>query len=313
MAGWRLKQESYMKSVPLESGICLGIGGTNARYAECKDGDIAGFTSVETPERPREFFGWMARQALKAADAGHAWMVAGYPGPVSKDGRLVGPLTNVPGLAESQYDVIEEMAAADSAAGKLFEQGFRVVNANDGSLAAQAAASRIGNNKYRKVAALIDGTGVGAGVVTQDGNYESVYRTVEDPLEIGHLPASSDPYDTYEQRISGPALERTYGMKPKHMKPEHPAWRKVGTEMGQLAVTLGLTTGADLVVPCGGVGAGASGNYGPHLADTMHTFREYGNGPQKQLLPEVIPVPSADAQTFELYGAEGIMRDAFTR
>jgi predicted NBD/HSP70 family sugar kinase len=256
----------------------------------------------------------MARQTLDAAEAGHEWLVAGYPGPVSPDGKKVGPLTNVPGLARSEFNVSEEMAAVEPALGRLIESGFMIVNSNDGSLAAQAAASRIGEHKYRKVAALIDGTGTGAGVVVADAAHEKVYRTDNSsPLEIGHVVLSGDPFDTYERSVSGSALERTYGQDPREMSASHPAWRKVGTSIGQMATTLGIMHGAELVVPCGGVGAGASDMYGPHLDSMMTGYREYGNGPQQLFAPDVMPVPVEDAQIFELFGAEGIMRDYLTR
>ncbi|HSD55809.1 MAG TPA: hypothetical protein VLA92_01510 [Candidatus Saccharimonadales bacterium] len=116
----------------------------------------------------------MARQALRAADTGHKWLVAGYPGPVSADGKRVGPLTNVPGFARSESNVSEEMVAAEPAVGRLVDSGFVIVNTNDGSLAAQAAASRMGEHKFSKVAALIDGTGTGAGIVAADGAHVSL-------------------------------------------------------------------------------------------------------------------------------------------
>ena len=131
-----------MKSVTVESGVCLGFGGTNARRAVCEDGDVRGFTSVETPPKPREFFSWMARQVLQAGHDGHKWLVAGYPGPVTPDGRLVGPLANVSGMDKKQYNLNEELSAADAAAGRLLDEGFILVGVNDGNLAAHAAAAR---------------------------------------------------------------------------------------------------------------------------------------------------------------------------
>ncbi|HSD55810.1 MAG TPA: hypothetical protein VLA92_01515 [Candidatus Saccharimonadales bacterium] len=45
----------------------------------------------------------------------------------------------------------------------------------------------------------------------------------------------------------------------------------------------------------------------------LASYREFGNGPQQRFVPEVVPVPASDAQIFELFGAEGIMRDHLTR
>lgn len=301
-----------MSSVAIESGVVLGFGGTNARRATAYEGDISEFTSVATPERPREFFGWMARQVLQAADAGNKWMVAGFPGPVSRN--KVGPMANVPGLAHQQYDLIEELAAADSAAGHLLnEEGFTLVADNDGNLAAHAAAARIGKHDYDRVSALILGTGVGAGVVNRAPNYDNVYRVDPNPYEIGHITFSSDPRDTFENDVSGPALKRRYGEDARELSESHPAWRRVGESVGRLSVLLGVMSKVDLVVPCGGVGAGASEKYEPHLRGMLSTFSEYGNGAQKLFMPEIVPVPSQDAQVFEMFGGEGVMRDYMTR
>jgi predicted NBD/HSP70 family sugar kinase len=301
------------KSVAIESGVVLGLGGTNARRARSFEGDISKFTSVATPEHPREFFGWMALQVLQAAHEGNRWMVAGFPGPVN--GNKVGPMANVPGLANQQYDLTEEIAAADPSAGRLLnEENFIFLADNDGGLAAHAAAARIGKNSHDRVAALILGTGVGAGVVNRDSDYANVYRVDSShPYEIGHIPFSADPRDTVENDVSGPALARRYGEDARQFSASHPAWRRVGESVGRLSVLMGVMSKVDLVVPCGGVGAGASEKYEPHLRSMVTTFNEYGNGPQKLFMPEIIPVPSQDAQVFEMFGGEGVMRDYMTR
>lgn len=303
-----------MAAATNEAGVVLGFGGTNARVGVCFDGDVEGFTSVSTPENPRQFFGWMARQVLRAADDGNSWIVAGYPGPVSADGQLVGPMPNVPGLAKEQYDLSEELAAADPAVGRLLQEQFTLIAVNDGELAAQAAAARVGQYGFNRTAALIIGTGVGAGVVDRDQTYTNVCRADRsNPTEIGHILLSSDPQDTFENRISGTALARTYGKDARELPADHSAWKQVGESTGRLATILGIMNGVELVVPCGGVGAGASDNYGPHLRDMLDACRKYGNGAQKLFLPQIIPVPRADAQVFEMFGGEGVMRDFSTR
>ncbi len=302
-----------MKTVDVESGVCLGFGGTNARRAVCESGDVSDFTSIETPTKPREFFGWMARQALQAAHDGHGWMVAGYPGPVSSDGKLVGPLANVAGMRNKQYTLREELAGADPAAARLLDEGFALVAVNDGNLAAQAAAARIGRHKYGKTGALIIGTGVGSGVVEKDASYADVHRVDNSsPYEIGHLPQSADPFDTFERRYAGPALAATYNCDPREMATNHPAWQAIGVAAGRMAATMGLMNNVELVVPVGGVGAGASDKYGRHLDEFMATYREYGNGPQKLFAPEIAFVAPSESQVFEMYGAEGVMRDYLT-
>jgi predicted NBD/HSP70 family sugar kinase len=303
-----------MNAVATETGVVLGFGGTNARVGVCHEGDVQGFTSIETPEHPREFFGWMARQVLGAADMGNNWLVAGFPGPVSPDGTMAGPMANVPGLAKEQYHLARELTAADPAVGRLLQEGFTLVAVNDGELAAQAAADRIGNYGFDRTAALILGTGVGAGIVDRDHAYENVSRADRsNPTEIGHILLSGDPVDTFENAVSGPALKRVYGKDARDLPASHPAWKKVGESAGRLSTILGVMNGVELVVPCGGIGAGASDKYGPHLRSMIDTYREHGNGPQKLFLPEIIPVPQADAQIFEMFGGEGVMRDFATR
>lgn len=293
----------------------MGFGGTNARIGVSAGGDITGFKSIETPSDPEAFYGWMARQVLDAADAGNEWMVAGFPGPVSPDGKKVGPMPNIPGLAEGEYDLEAELAAADPAAARLVEQGFRIVNVNDGELAAQAAADRVGRHGFDITAALILGTGIGAGIVKRDPAYSDVHRADRDnPAEIGHLMVGEgeDPTETYETTLSGPAIERRFG-DARQIPADHPIWRKVGGATARLATTLSLMHGAQLVVPCGGVGGGASDKYGPHLDEIMETYGRFGNGPQRKFAPEIEPVPADEAQIFELYGGAGVMRDFETR
>lgn len=303
-----------MSKVSLESGVVLGFGGTNARVGKCSEGDVVGFTSESTPQHSQEFFGWMARQVLSAADDGNAWLVAGFPGPVSPDGQFVGPVVNVPGLANDQHNIKHELTAADPAAGKLLDEGFTLIAVNDGELAAQAAATRVGGYAFNRTAALIIGTGVGAGMVDRDTAYANVCRADRNnPAEIGHILLSSDPTDTYENAISGPSLADRYGKDARQLPKNHPAWKRVGEVAGQLATTLGMMHGADLVVPCGGVGAGASEMYDIHLRRMIDAYREYGNGAQKLFLPKIVPVPSADCDIFEMFGAEGVMRDFLTR
>lgn len=302
-----------MSNIGIESGVVLGFGGTNARYGVSQEGDITGFQSVPTPEHQEEFFGWMARQVLSAADGGHSWLVAGFPGPVTADGKLVGPMQNIEGLSVKQHDLRQELNKSDPAIGRLIEEGFSIVAVNDGTLAAQAAALRVGQGGYDRVAALIVGTGVGAGVVVKDPDTPSVFRVNSDPLEIGNVVLSADPIDTFENYVSGPALERDYELNPMDMPSDHPAWERVGVTVGQMATLLGVMGAVELVVPCGGIGSGASEKYWPHLRKMLKTYVAYGNETQKLLFPEVNPIAAEDTQIFELFGGEGVMRDFRSR
>lgn len=302
-----------MSEVLTEPGTCLAFGGTNARFANCETGDITGFNSVATPDKPPEFFEWMARRVLDASDEGKHWLVAGFPGPVSPNGLFVGPLNNVAGMRTEKYDLHKELKSADKEVTKVIEQGFTLLAVNDGTLASQAAASRIGNNNYTKTGTLIIGTGVGAGIVEKDPDYTNVHRADKNnPNEIGHIMLSSNPFDTFENRYSGPALLRRYGVGAEELPANHPAWAEEGVAIGMMATTLSLMSNVGLVVPTGGLGAGASHKYGRHLKKFMDTYKDFANGPQKEYTPDIALVPASQSKEFEMYGAEGVIRDHLT-
>ncbi|HEX5797617.1 MAG TPA: ROK family protein [Candidatus Saccharimonadales bacterium] len=297
----------------LEAGTCIAFGATNARVGHYEQGDIVDFQSVSTPDNPKEFFDWMATQTLEASERGSSWVVAGFPGPVSPDGKLVGPMPNVGGMSEGRYDLEASLRSADPAAGRLMEEGFRILAVNDGELSAQAAALTIGEGKFDRVADIIIGTGVGSGFVHRVPG-EAVYRADPTiPAEIGHLMLDTDAEITFETTLAGPSLERRYGISPEKMEDEHPAMVEVGRGACKLSTTLGLMYGAELIAISGGVGANASDKYGPHLKRLIESYEQSGNGPQRLYLPQIIPVKPEDAQVFELFGAEGVVRDFSTR
>jgi len=223
-------------------------------------------------------------------------------------------MANVRGMSEKQYDLATELEKADPSTARLFEEGFNLIAVNDGELAAHAAALKMGEGKYAKVAALILGTGVGSGIVERDNTIADIYRTDRsNPAEIGHILIGDDADDTYENTASGTALETRYGIEPKDIPPDHQAWKLVGKMIGRMATTLSQMHGAELVVTTGGVGANSSDKYNSHLDEFMRRYDKLANGTQKTFRPDIKPVSPRDAQIFELYGAEGIMKDFMTR
>lgn len=299
----------------VKSGVCLGFGGTHARRATCTAAGITDFISIETPATPPAFFAWLAEQLLAAAADGHHWLVAGFPGPVSYDGTSIGPMANVSGLKDTTYDLRQHAMLADGAVAKVLADGFTLIAVNDGDLAAHAAADRISRGRFDRVAALIIGSGVGAGLVVRDKQNPAIFRAERDhSLEIGHGLRSADPQDTWENFIAGPALQRRYGgTEPRAMPADHLAWREVGQSAAILALNLGLVNHAELVVPTGGVGAGAARKYEEHLKNVLDHVRQSGNETQRHLLPQVEFVSPPEAHEFEMYGAVGVMRDFMTR
>ena len=105
-------------------------------------------------------------------------------------------------------------------------------------------------------------------MVERDPDYTDVHRPdTKNPLEIGHLMLSGDAADRFEDRYSGPGMENRYGMSPEDIPAGDPAWAEEGTVAGRLALTMGLMNGVELVVPTGGVGAGASHKLEPHIRE----------------------------------------------
>jgi predicted NBD/HSP70 family sugar kinase len=294
----------------LEQGVIFGSGGTNSRDGEYIDGSIVNFHTQETPNGTREYFGWMGNRMLEASDNGANWAVVGVPGPVQqKEDTYLVNFTNVKALG-STYNLIKELTASDPAIGRLIEQGFVIVGANDGDLAAHAAVDQLADPVHNRVGALIFGTGVGGAVVTRDTSDPQIFRQLKLPFEIGHGVVGELPTESFENTYSGTAIAlATGGTEAKDLPIGHPMWDKVGRGVGKLAVLVGVMTGTELVVPTGGVGVGGYDKYCAELDKFMAACQAIGSAPQRNLLPEIRRVPLHQAQEFEMFGAAGIIQD----
>lgn len=297
-------------------GYCLALGGSHAREGWIRGDDITGFMSERTQETPDAFFAWMADRLLHAHAGGAEWCVIGLPGPVEEKAgtTFIGPFANLAGLRQA-YDLQAELIAANHDCTLLFEEGFRLVVTNDGNLAAHAAATQFGEG-YDRIAALINGTGVGFGAVARSQKQPDLFETIQLPLEVGHVPIDDfDSLITYETTVSGTALQARASTTDKPLKPEdlsvnHPLWEEVGRRQGRIAMTVSLLIGIELMVPTGGVGVGAASRYGKYLDEYLATIKIHGQATQKHFVPEVAYVPVAEAHTFELYGARSVLRSA---
>jgi hypothetical protein len=139
-----------------------------------------------------------------------------------------------------------------------------------------------------------------------------LYRTDRsNPDEFGHLIFGDDPTDEFEADISGPALEKRYGMRAEDLPADHPAWERVGRSMGRLAFMLSAVRDAGLVVPTGGVGAGASDKFAPHMEAFLDRIRHYGSATQVKYVPQTAYVAPEQSQLIELYGARGVALEYF--
>lgn len=296
-----------MGDIRLESpGACIAFGAANARLAYCIDGDINGFSKEPTPSQPDLFFKWMAERVLTVAHSGSGWLVVGYPGPVSNDGKTIGPFANIGGMNQGTFNIRNSLSMADPAVGRLLDEGFALLNVNDGELAAQAAA-KFTEYKYGRVGALIIGSGYGAGVAEKEIG-SKIYRIDRRPNEIGHIMFGDDPRDTPENRWSGNAINKLYG-DPKALSEGHIAWATVarGVQFGRSV--LGAMNGVEVVVPTGGIGIGAVNKYSQLLDTADELVDLFGNGTQKHTMPELRFVPAARCDEFEVDGAEGVMLD----
>lgn len=300
----------------LEAGVCLAFGGTKARYGVCEpdNSEIRDFEEVPTPNHPDEFFNWMAGQIHQAGEDGHKWVVAGYPGLVSEDGKLIGPMANVANMKDRAYDVREEIRNISPVVAQTLDDGDIVlVNVNDGPLAAQAAAHKVGKRRFDKVAALINGTGTGSGMVIRDHKLPTIYRELRGlPNEIGHLFLGFDPRESFENTVSGTAIKRRRGVSAEYVDADDPIWHEVGMKMGNMALFLGTMGGSKLVVPTGGVGANAYEKYQRVFRQVIHNSSHHGNETQSSLTPTVKQVPKQIRDRFELFGAVPTMHDVLT-
>lgn len=305
-----------MNAVEVGIGVCIGYGATNARFANVAGAEVANFRPEKTPHDPDEFFRQMGGWVVETAESGSRWLVAGFPGPVSEGGKVVGPLTNVRGMAEQEYRIEDELVKANPKVREVLDGGFKLLNVNDGELAAHAAAY-VGKHKVARVAALIVGTGVGAGIVDKDHRYANVYRAdKKQPYELGHWVVGINPHliqgsplETFETLYSGPGIEAHYSVDDaSKLDADHVAWEVEGEGVAIMATGLGVQNGVNLVVPCGGVGAGATDKYGPHFERYMALYRRGQNGVQKRLAPKITLLESKVADEFEMYGAVGVMR-----
>lgn len=138
-----------------------------------------------------------------------------------------------------------------------------------------------------------------------------MFRPSKSLFEIGHIPLPHDATETFERMISGPALERRYGMNPRDLPARHEAWKEVGHYVGQLIMMASLIAGADLVVACGGVGSNYYKRYGPHLDAYLEQYKNSANAVQRLAVPTMVAVPQDQANTFEMHGAEGLMKYHF--
>ncbi len=305
-----------MKTVMVENGVCFSITTDEIKVATCYGEAVENVEVVPIPTkypRKREFFRLLANRTLRAATEDAQWVVAGWPGPVSADGSLVGPLVNMHGMTQHRsYDVERILAEHEPRLRPYFEEdnSFALVSVNDGELAAHAAASLVGKDEYARVAALIIDAGIGAGMVMRDPGYECVFRADKvNPLEMGHLPQFGNFFKTTETAISLTGQQHTYkgvalGDVPQALTQE------VSSRIVDMTAILGFVLRAGLVVPYGR----GFDRYADQIMPLVEAqLKDVANPTQQGLVPDVMTVPEQYQDRFPLYGAVPLMRDVMSR
>lgn len=138
--------------------------------------------------------------------------------------------------------------------------------------AAAVAEQRLGAGRgYDSVAYITVGTGVGVGVVLQDGK---PFRG-RDHIELGHMPVERHPEDTFvgtcpfhgdclEGLACGPALIERWQTRPSTLPEDHIAWDIEADYLAQLACVITWALSPDRILFSGGVGARP--HLGPKIA-----------------------------------------------
>ena len=113
---------------------------------------------------------------------------------------------------------------------------------------------------YKSLVYITVGTGVGGGVVI---NGELVHGLIHP--EVGHMILAPDEMDTMPDGVcpyhshcleglaSGPAIEKRWGLSPRLMMEDHPAWELEAKYLAQMCVNLAVILSPEMIVLGGGV------------------------------------------------------------
>lgn len=185
-------------------------------------------------------------------------------GPVGLDPRRPdhGYITNTPKQGWSDTDVVGRFTRFGVPVG--FETDVAAAALAEGQWGAAAGCT---DHAYITI-----GTGVGVGLVIAGRPLHGLVHP-----EAGHLRVRRRPDDTFagvcpfhgdciEGLAAGPAIAARAGAPAHELPADHPVWRDVATELGELVTSLVLTVSPQRIVIGGGVGAGRAG-----LVDEIRT------------------------------------------
>lgn len=235
--------------------VGVELGGTKAIAVLARGDRILDRLRVPTTE-PGSTLGALVERVTGwfAADRAPEAIGIGSFGPVGLDpGRDdYGHVTTTPKAGWSDVDVVGPFS------------GFGVPVAFETDVAAAALAEgRWGASRGCTDHVYITiGTGVGVGIVAGGRPVHGLVHP-----EAGHLRvrrrgddtfSGTCPYhgDCIEGLASGPAIAARTGTPAEELAPDHPVWRDVVAELGELVTSLTLTVSPQRIVLGGGVGAG---------------------------------------------------------
>ena len=127
--------------------------------------------------------------------------------------------------------------------------------------AAALAEHTMGAGKgYKSLVYITVGTGVGGGIVV---NGEIVHGLIHP--EVGHMIPAPNELDTMQEGMcpfhshcleglaSGPSIEKRWGLSPRLMMEDHPAWELEAEYLAQMCVNLIVILSPEVIVLGGGV------------------------------------------------------------
>ena len=113
---------------------------------------------------------------------------------------------------------------------------------------------------YRSLVYVTVGTGVGGGII-MNGDivhgliHPEVGHMILTPNEMDTMPDGMCPFHRHclEGLASGPAIEKRWGLSPRLMMEDHPAWDLEAKYLAQMCVNLILILSPEVIVLGGGV------------------------------------------------------------
>lgn len=309
-----------------ELALVGDVGGTNLRIGVATIDRETGravmvdqYENVSTPNDPDLFFHAMGDAIFRKIELFPELRdgAVGFPGPVDiqPNGTTVGPLTNI--AFKEKFNLGERLVAAHPGL-----SGFDFHAFNDAEAATFAAPFVPGVSNPENPSPIVyvtQSTGIGMSVIRE---HQIAERLTGWLGEYGHIPMlqPDGSYETLENLISGPAIERRYGLGAdgEHRtvqdlgKLTTPEGKKIWEEVGRtfargIAPLIPIIAPSDLVI-----GGGVSKDGDQYLKFFMDELQSAVSSLPKGMdtMPTVSFVPPKEVGTFGLIGARHALEQA---